>query len=265
MDFEILDGKDITVRSLNVYGNPMPIIPPDEYRCTHGMRLYSRFFYIAGGKMLFDKGTDRELYASAGDVLYLPYNVEYRSEWLNGENGSFLTANFIINDPSVIFSDRICIALHDGSGNVLRVFKKLLDTWTKGAMHTELRTLSVFLELLDTIRNEASKEKLLDGFSDISEGIMYIENKFCEDFDMDELCNMCNVSPATFRRKFRKYSGFSPVTYRNYLRCKRAKELLESGEYNVTEAALSVGFYDLSYFNRTFVKFFGFTPSLAGK
>ncbi len=261
MNFEILDGKDITVRSLNVYGNQMPVIPPDECRCVHGMRLYSRFFYIVSGEMLFDKGTEKELHAVPGDVLYLPYDVEYHSKWLNGENGSFLTANFIINDTSCVFSDRVCVVLHDSSGKILRLFRKLLDTWTKGAMHTEIRTLSVFLDLLGTLREEASREKLLDSFSDISDGIMYIENRFCEEFSIDDLCRICNVSPATFRRKFLKYSGFSPVTHRNRLRCQRAKDLLESGEYTVTEAAMSVGFNDLSYFNRIFRNVIGINPS----
>ena len=261
MNFEILDGNDITVRSLNVYGNPMPIVPPDECRCISGMRRYSRFFYIVSGEIVFDKGTDRELYAHTGDILYLPYDIAYYSEWLPGHTGSFLTANFIINSPSCVFSDSICVAVHDSTGRLLRLFRKLLDTWTKGAIHTELRTLAVFLELLSEIRNEASRKKLADGFSDIYEGIMYIENKFYEEFSVDELCRICNVSPATFRRKFLKYSGFSPVIYRNRLRCQRARELLESGEYTVTEAAMSVGFYDSSYFNRNFRRVFGINPS----
>ena len=261
MNFEILDENEITVRSLNVYGNPMPIIPPDEYRCVTGMRQYSRFFYIVSGEIVFDKGTDKEIYAHSGDILYLPYDVEYYSEWLPGNTGSFLTANFIINNPSCIFSEKICIAAHDSSGRLLQLFRKLLETWTKGAMHTELKTLSVFLELLSEIRDETSRKKLSDSFSDIYEGIMYIENRFCEEFSIDDLCRICNVSPATFRRKFLKYSGFSPVTHRNRLRCQRAKDLLESGEYTVTEAAMSVGFNDLSYFNRIFRNVIGINPS----
>ena len=261
LDFGCLSGMDITVKSLNVYGNPLPIIPPDVCHCKKGMRLYSRFFYIVSGRMLFDKGTDKELYASPGDILYLPYDIEYESEWIDDEIGSFLTANFIINNPSVVFSDKVCIAVHDSAGTFLRKFRQLHDTWTKGAFDTHLRSLSLFMELLSDIAEETSKSGLAGRFSDISEGIMYIENHFCEEFTVEDLCELCAVSPATFRRHFKEYSPYSPITYRNFLRVKRARELILGGEYNVTEAALAVGFDDLSYFNRTYRKFCGECPS----
>lgn len=261
LDFSILNNIDITVKSLNVYGNPTPILPPDVYHCRKGMRLYSRFFYIISGEMVFDKGTDRELRAASGDVLYLPADVEYDSEWTGDTPGSFLTVNFNINEPPLLFSDNICIAVHDVTGKYLHTFRKLHDIWTKGAFNLHLRALSLFTGLLGDISDKASVEKLADSFSDILQGIMYIEQNFCNDFSVDDLCRICNVSPATFRRKFKKYSPLSPITYRNFLRCKRAGELLESGEYTVTEAAMSVGFEDLSYFNRAFVRFFGSNPS----
>ncbi len=265
LDFGVLSVKEITVKELNVYGNPMPIIPPDSCHCKSGMRLYSRFFYIASGEMIFDKGTKKELHAVAGDILYLPYDVEYKSEWVKGTTGSFLTANFIINDPSVIFANGVCIAVHDSTGGYLRKFRRLHETWTKGAFDTHLRALSLFMEFLSDIAEETSRRKLTGRFSDISEGIMQIESRFYEDISVDELSKMCSVSPATFRRKFKLYSEYSPITYRNHLRCKRARELLESGEYNVTEAALSVGFDDMSYFNRVYRRFYGENPSKAEK
>ena len=265
LNFECLSGKEITVKNLNVYGNPLPIIPPDVCHCKKGMRLYSRFFYIVSGGMLFDKGTDRELYAGPGDIIYLPYDIEYESEWIGDETGSFLTANFIINNPSVVFSDKVCIAVHDSTSTFLRKFRQLHDTWTKGAFDTHLKALSIFMELLSDIAEETSRRGLAGKFSDISEGIMQIESHFYEDISVEELSRMCSVSQATFRRKFKEYSNYSPITYRNYLRCKRARELLESGEYNVTEAALAVGFDDLSYFNRSFSQFFRENPSFAKK
>lgn len=261
LNFGILDGKDITIKNLNVYGNPMPIIPPDSCHCKKGMRLFSRFFYIVSGEMLFDKGTSKELHAVPGDILYLPYDIEYESEWVCGMTGSFLTANFILNDSSYIFSDKIEIAAHDSTGSFFRLFRNLIDTWTKGAFNSNLKALSQFMVLLSEISEETSRRELSGRFHDISEGIMQIENRFYEDISIDELSRLCSVSPATFRRRFKLYSKYSPITYRNYLRCKRARELLESGEYNVTEAALAVGFEDMSYFNRVFRRFYEENPS----
>jgi AraC-like DNA-binding protein len=71
---------------------------------------------------------------------------------------------------------------------------------------------------------------------------------------------LCGMSEAGFRRLFREYIGCSPVEYRNTLRLERARTLLQSGEYNVSEAAEQVGFANLSFFIRLYKKKFGYTP-----
>lgn len=71
---------------------------------------------------------------------------------------------------------------------------------------------------------------------------------------------MCNISESTFRRLFREYKKMSPVTYKNYLRIRRARELLLTGEYNVTEAAEAVNLSDLCYFCKLFKRFLGCRP-----
>lgn len=261
LDFSVLENMDITVRSLNVYANSFPILPPDSCRCTRGMRPFSRFFYVTGGEIVFFKGTDNEISAKKGDIVYLPHDTEYLSEWSMGAPGSFLTVNFIINDSSVVFSDGIGILAKDTDGSYFAIFKALHDAWTKGSFHSRLTALSIFMSLLSKAASDSNRSSIEHSFSDIHKGIVYIENHFWEDFTVATLCEMCCVSPATFRRKFKLYSQYSPITYRNYLRVLRAKKLLESGEYTVTEASLSVGFSDLCYFNRAFRKFFGINPS----
>ena len=68
------------------------------------------------------------------------------------------------------------------------------------------------------------------------------------------------MSEVNFRRTFGEYLGISPVDYRNDLRLTEAQKKLTSGEYNVTEAANSVGFSNLSFFIRLYKKKFGHTP-----
>ena len=261
LDFSIIYGTEITIKSLNAYANAVPIVPPDPMNCTAGLRPYSRFYYVTSGETIFNKGTPKELHGRCGDIIYLPHDVTYVSEWSSGELGSFLTVNFIINDESIVFSDDICIAAVDTSGRYLRLFRELNDIWTKGSYDSRLRALAVFSELLVMLSEDNSRSALRSNYGAISDGIMYIENHFWEEFSVEDLSRMCAVSPATFRRQFKAYSDYSPITYRNYLRIKRAESLLESGEYTVTEASLAVGFSDLSYFNRTFRKFFGKNPS----
>ncbi len=261
MNFDILHENEITVRSLNVYRNPQPILTQSRFVCVAGARPFSRFFLVTGGKIIFNKGTPTELCAQSGDIIYLPHDSEYVSEWEAGCNGSFITANFVINNASTVFSKEICIAAHDCGGVYKNIFERLLKARAESAFNSRLRALAIFLELLSLLADDVSKTAAIGKYGSISSGIAYLENNFWEDFSVEFLAAMCNVSPATFRRRFKEYSKFSPITHRNFLRIKRAAELLESGEYTVTEAAFAVGFDDICYFNRTFRKFLGTNPS----
>ena len=51
------------------------------------------------------------------------------------------------------------------------------------------------------------------------------------------------------------------MKYINDLKLKRAKELLISGLYSVSEAAVQAGFSDLSYFSRFFKENVGVSPN----
>ena len=82
---------------------------------------------------------------------------------------------------------------------------------------------------------------------------------------MQQLSSMCQISYEYFRRLFENFYGISPVKYVNNLKITRAKELIESGMYSVTEAAFASGYTDMSHFSREFKKSTGFAPSRYGK
>jgi AraC-like DNA-binding protein len=50
--------------------------------------------------------------------------------------------------------------------------------------------------------------------------------------------------------------------YTRQLRMERAAELLKSGKFNVTDAALEVGYSSMSHFSQTFHETFGCCPGL---
>ena len=99
----------------------------------------------------------------------------------------------------------------------------------------------------------APYHRLLPALEDLHRN--YIRNEA-----VDEYARMCLMSPSLFRRLFREYTGTSPIEYRNGLRLARAKELMESGEFSIAEAAQTVGFCNLSFFYRLYKRRFGISP-----
>ena len=80
-------------------------------------------------------------------------------------------------------------------------------------------------------------------------------------FSATELAKRSGFSPSYFRALFKEANGLSPLQYQNQIKINRAKELLLSGEYNVTETAESLGFNNIYYFSRLFKKLTGIPPS----
>lgn len=95
--------------------------------------------------------------------------------------------------------------------------------------------------------------------------IEYVEKHYTEPVTNGELAELIHVSEDRFNHLFRDSMGISPLNYINEIRLKKAKNLLETGEYSVLEAATEVGFSDLNHFGRLFRKKYGCTPSSVWK
>ncbi|WP_321390044.1 AraC family transcriptional regulator [uncultured Desulfuromusa sp.] len=78
--------------------------------------------------------------------------------------------------------------------------------------------------------------------------------------DMNTLARSVGLSRSKLHRCFHKVYGCSPFDYLRQQRLQTAMLLLQHGEVNVTEAALTVGYTNLSYFAKAFKSAFGIAP-----
>ena len=82
---------------------------------------------------------------------------------------------------------------------------------------------------------------------------------------LGEVARKCGASMNHLNRILKKQTG---RTFHQLLlgeRLARARELLDHGELNCTEAALESGFNDSNYFSRIFRKTYGYSPSELGR
>ena len=79
---------------------------------------------------------------------------------------------------------------------------------------------------------------------------------------LEEIGREVGCSHFYLSRTFSKEMGLTIPQYLRQLRLERAAELLKSGDYNVTEAALEVGYNSLSHFSAAFHEMFGCCPGL---
>ncbi len=79
-------------------------------------------------------------------------------------------------------------------------------------------------------------------------------------FGIPELCKSLNISRTHLHRKITESTGLSTSHYIRKLRLEMAKELLETTDLLVYEAADQVGFKDVAYFSTSYLAAFGYSP-----
>ncbi|WP_281287048.1 helix-turn-helix domain-containing protein [Paenibacillus hemerocallicola] len=84
---------------------------------------------------------------------------------------------------------------------------------------------------------------------------------YSKNYSVDEICQMIGYSTSHFQLIFKKVTGITIIQYQNEIKIKKARDLLQYGNCNVTEAALQVGFNDMNYFSRLYKKMTGHNPS----
>ena len=240
------------------------VFPPEAFVCQSGMVLRERFFYIVKGKIIFNDGSGTEKVYKEGDIVYLPYNVTYRSRWDTAENGKYLSINFVLRDEKdkiISFADSISLLVCDKKKEFLTLFNDLRRVWFAGSFGYKLEMRSKFYEILYRLSVNAEYSSLKSSRNTIYRAILYLENHYLQNITAAELADMINVKECMFRRAFKAEKGMSPVKYRNMLRLKKAYEMLSSGEYSVVETAISTNFDDPGYFSKIFKKQYGKSPS----
>ncbi|MBD8487275.1 response regulator [Echinicola sp. CAU 1574] len=108
---------------------------------------------------------------------------------------------------------------------------------------------------VDTIAHTRADEEFL---TQANEAIL--ENLSNESFGVNELADILCMSQSSLLRKIKGVSQMTPNGYIRLVRLKKAAEMLQEGQFTVTEISEKVGFNSPSYFSKCFQKQFGELP-----
>ena len=68
------------------------------------------------------------------------------------------------------------------------------------------------------------------------------------------------MSRRSLERRFKQATGITPLSYLQKLRVEKAKLLLEEGTLTFNEITYAVGYEDISFFRKIFVRLTGLRP-----
>src|SRR5260221_2361178 len=94
----------------------------------------------------------------------------------------------------------------------------------------------------------------------LARAVEYIQDQLDADLTVSGIAQAVGMSPNHFTRQFKESTGQSPHQYGVKARVRKAKELLTTGKFTISEAAFHVGFVDQSHLTRHFKRVFGLPP-----
>ncbi len=103
---------------------------------------------------------------------------------------------------------------------------------------------------------ESYDEKFIKRLMDIME-----ENMDNSELTVDDLVSSAGIGRSVFFKKIKSLTGLAPVEFIREVRIKRAAQLIETGEFTISQVTYMVGNNDPRYFSRIFKHKYGMTPS----
>jgi AraC-like DNA-binding protein len=226
-------------------------------RIMHGIVLY-----LSGSAILEPESSGVK--AEAGTLLYYPANACYRAI-VSVPQTCYNQVEFTITDAQgcpVTLSEQPFVLFKDCPAIYRLKIADMVRVHNQGGLACTIKLNALLYDLMyNLVLEKFIEESKLSGYQRILPSILFLEQHFIEKIPIEQLAQLSNMSVTGFRKLFRKYSGLSPLAYRNNLRIRRAYDLLRSGEHNVSEAADLTGFGNVFYFSRVFRQITGYAPS----
>lgn len=220
-------------------------------RPSHGLA------FNTSGVKIYEFENSKSITVNPDEIIYLPKHSSY--EVISKIPGDCFAINFDISTEKA-FAPFVLGVKNPTS--VSEHFKKAENIWNKKSPGYILKCKAELYQIIYTMVKEYYSEYLPnDKYAIIKPAVERIHREYTKGLiNISELSDMCGITPEYFRKLFKAYYGVSPLKYINALKITHAKELLDSGMYSVTEAALRSGYTDLSYFSREFKKETGNSP-----
>jgi AraC-like DNA-binding protein len=146
--------------------------------------------------------------------------------------------------------------------SIYRLLKLIENPHASGYLSSLMKREMIFHLLSGDSGHIFFQQVMIDRQGDgISKAVAWIKEHYAQAFTIKELASLTNMSVSGLHHKFKAVTTLGPLQYQKQLRLQGARRLMLGGSFNVTEAALEVGYENASQFSREYRRFFGSSPS----
>ena len=248
--------KDAVVSEISI----AVCVKPGNGKHAHTDRPYHGFVLndeVSVKDYVFFDG--RVMRTEENELFYLPKGSTYYVKTYSV--GSCYAINF--DTVNEIKCEPFCMKFRNNE-SILKTFKTAEKEWRTQSELMRVAAKRAVYDIIMSIYSEGKKSYMPDDrFLMLAPALERISAEFCQnELTVSELASSCKMSEAYFRRLFETKFGVSPKEYIIEKRLGYAKQLLESGEVSVSDAALLCGYSETTHFSREFTRRVGVSPSI---
>lgn len=120
----------------------------------------------------------------------------------------------------------------------------------------------IYIQFLHLSQNKQHSKVIFSQYDKeaLKKAKLIFQSSFTTAPTIQELSKMVRLNEYKLKYGFRFFYDQTPHQTLLFARLTKAKEMLKSGEYNVSETSQKVGFRHVSSFSKAFVKLFGILP-----
>ncbi len=169
--------------------------------------------------------------------------------------------NFVAPDPS---PQTIAPSLDSRITHRINLFEEVFTTLNDSfAMENIRYAVSAFHYFLESMRYFKLYRRVGNQKHDsdvIESTVHYLEENIERHLSLEEIADYSGFSSSYLSAMFKKRTGYSPLTYFNLLKIRKACALLDTTDMKMNQISFKLGFEDQFYFSRLFSKIMGMSP-----
>lgn len=223
----------------------------------------NKLFYILDGEIVIK--TEKEtLIGKKGDMMLIPAGLKHDFYLSKLGYAKKCWIHFDLLASGNLFLDRYDFPYKIKIGKVDFVRNTYLDIFKKSKSTHPADRLMVSADILTLIsyyfNNCEYYEKDFTAKNELDRAIIFIKNNYGENLSLHDIAKSANLSPNYFVRKFKDYTGYSPLQYVTVMKMERAKYLIEQSDEPIGSIMEKLGYLDSAHFSKTFKKYCGYSP-----
>lgn len=199
--------------------------------------------------------------AFQGDIVVIPPALPHKYNYENFSGTKVYFIHFSGKDFSHLcgladlkphyslgLQDKLCERFDD----ILFTLKNKKPFYKEIAVNLSLALVAEIMSLISLSGNAVP--------SRLSNAVTHITNHPEENLSLEEYAKMCIMSVSHFSKEFKKFTGMSPVNYRNSIRINKAKKIILKGGTLLSDLSSLLGFSSYSQFHEKFKSLTGISP-----